>query len=138
MQETVNRTFLDKLGIWASGLCALHCLSLPILIPLLPFVGSLFFAQDWFEKTILSMSMIVGFWALFIGFYRYHRQIYPLYSLALGGLIYWNKDIFGEQYEPFTIAVGAFLIIAAHFTNLKLCKSCKSCDSESGCASSEV
>ncbi|WP_158971265.1 MerC domain-containing protein [Paraglaciecola sp. L3A3] len=141
MQTTEDRSILDKLGIWASSLCALHCLALPILIPLLPLVGSLFFAQDWFEKTILSMSMIVGFWALFIGFYKYHRQIYPLYSLFLGGLIYWNKDIFGEQYEPFTIAIGAFLIIAAHVTNLKLCKSCHSCESDSdsgsgsGCAS---
>lgn len=137
MQVTEDKTFLDKLGIFASGLCALHCLSLPILIPLLPFISSFFFAQDWFEKTILSMSMIVGFWALFIGFYRYHRQIYPLYSLMLGGLIYWNKDIFGESYEPFTIAVGAILIIGSHLINLKLCKSCQSCDSESGCASSE-
>ena len=133
MQSTEDKSFLDKLGIWASGLCAFHCLSLPILIPMVPLVGASFFAQDWFERTILSMSMIVGFWALFAGFYRYHRQIYPLYSLALGGLIYWNKDMFGESYEPFTIAVGAFLIIGAHIANLKLCKSCKTCESE--CAS---
>lgn len=134
MQQAAEKTFLDKLGIWASSLCALHCLLLPILIPLLPFIASLFFAQAWFEKTILSMSMIVGFCALFIGFYKYHRQIYPLYSLFLGGLIYWNKDIFGESYEPFTIAAGAFLIIVAHITNMRLCKSCQSC--ESGCTSS--
>ncbi|MFB0911873.1 MAG: MerC domain-containing protein, partial [Glaciecola sp.] len=51
------------------------------------------------------------------------------YSLTLGGLIYWNKDIFGHEYEPFTIAIGAFLIIAAHVTNIRLCKSCKSCKS---------
>ena len=123
MQVTEDKSLLDRLGIWASSLCAVHCLALPILIPLLPLVGASFFAQDWFERTILSLSMIVGFWALLSGFYRYHRQIYPLYSLMLGGIIYWNKDMFGETYEPFTIATGALLIIGAHIVNLKLCLS---------------
>lgn len=116
------------MGIWASSLCALHCLLLPVLITLLPFVGASFFADAWFERIILSVSLVIGFWALLSGFYRYHRQIYPLYSLALGGLIYWNKDMFGHEYEPFTIAVGAILIIAAHMVNLKLCQSCRQCD----------
>jgi hypothetical protein len=129
MQITNDKTLLDRLGIWASSLCALHCLLLPILIPLLPLVGASFFAQGWFERSILSLSMLVGFWALFSGFYRYHRQLYPLYSLFLGGIIYWNKDIFGSSYEPFTIAIGALLIVGAHVVNLKLCQNCDSCES---------
>ena len=28
-------------------------------------------------------------------------------------MIYWNKDILGETWEPLTVAVGAFLIIFA-------------------------
>lgn len=127
MANSDKKSIKDRLGIWASSLCALHCLLLPILIPVLPFVSASFFAQDWFEKTILSLSMIIGFWALLSGFYRYHRQLYPLYSLLLGGLIYWNKDMFGEAYEPFTIAIGALLIVAAHVVNINLCKSCSSC-----------
>lgn len=129
MASQDNKSIKDRLGIWASSLCALHCLLLPILIPVLPFVSASFFAQDWFEKTILSLSMIIGFWALLSGFYRYHRQLYPLYSLLLGGLIYWNKDMFGEAYEPFTILAGALLIVAAHIANINLCKSCNSCQS---------
>ncbi|GAC32201.1 MerC domain-containing protein [Paraglaciecola polaris] len=134
MQITEDKSLLDRLGIWASSLCAVHCLALPILIPLLPLVGASFFAQDWFERTILSLSMIVGFWALLSGFFRYHRQIYPLYSLVLGGIIYWNKNMFGESYEPFTIAIGAMLIVGAHVVNLKLCQSCHSCEVETSCS----
>ncbi|WP_099035676.1 MerC domain-containing protein [Lacimicrobium alkaliphilum] len=127
MSVNSSNNLLDRMGIWASSLCALHCLLLPILIPLIPYIGASFVAQDWFERSILTTSMIIGFWALLSGFYRYHRQIYPLYSLVLGGLIYWNKDMFGEAYEPFTIAVGALLIIAAHIINFKLCRSCQQC-----------
>ena len=68
---------LDKLGIWASGLCAVHCVSLPVLLPVAPLIGASFFAQDWFEHAILVTSLIVGFWAMLSGYYRYHRQTYP-------------------------------------------------------------
>lgn len=129
MSVKEKNTIMDRVGIWTSSLCALHCLLLPILIPLLPYVSASFFAQDWFEKTILSLSMMIGFWALLSGFYRYHRQLYPIYSLLLGGLIYWNKDMFGESYEPFTIAVGALLIVGAHIINIRLCQSCRTCQS---------
>ncbi|WP_416307038.1 MerC domain-containing protein [Neptunicella sp. SCSIO 80796] len=119
---------LDRFGIWVSSLCAVHCLALPVLLPIAPLIGASFFAEAWFERTILSLSLLVGFWALFSGFYRYHRQLYPLYSLCVGGLIYWNKGMFGDSYEPFTIAAGAFLLISAHIVNLKLCNDCKACE----------
>jgi len=133
VSKTQNMIF-DRLGIWMSSICALHCLLLPVLLPLAPLVASSVFAEVWFERMILTFSILVGFAALFVGFHKYHRQLYPLYSLALGGLIYWNKDIFGHQYEPFTIAIGAFLIIAAHVTNMRLCNSCKACEDKCGSA----
>ena len=123
-----NNSKLDRLGVWITSLCALHCLLLPILLPLAPLIASSFVAEAWFERVILSASILIGFAALFIGFHKYHRQLYPIYSLVLGALIYWNKHMFGEAYEPITIAVGAFLIIAAHLANLRLCKQCKKCE----------
>ena len=119
---------MDKLGIWVSGLCALHCLLLPLMLPVLPLIASSFLADAWFERTILSLSLIIGLTALLVGFFKYHRQLFPLYALISGGIIYWNKDIFGHEYEPVTIAVGASLIIAAHLINLKLCRACKQCE----------
>lgn len=124
-----NPTKLDRLGIWVSSLCALHCLALPVLIPLLPLVGSSFFAQVWFERTILTFSLIVGAVALISGAVRYHGKYYPLILLFTGGAIYWHKDIFGHHYEPFTIALGAALIVAGHWFNMRLCRQCKCCKS---------
>ncbi|MCY7295382.1 MerC domain-containing protein [Alteromonas sp. a30] len=125
----IKTRILDKFGIWASSLCAAHCLLLPVLLPLIPLMSASFVAQDWFERSILIISLIAGFWAVFSGFYRYHKQVYPIVSIALGGMIYWNKDVFGETYEPFTIAVGAMLIIFAHVANLKLCQRAKQINS---------
>lgn len=122
-----NRSLLDNIGISITSLCALHCLLVPILLPLLPFVGASFFAEDWFERSILASSIIIGFWSLAFGFYRYHRQLYPVLSLILGCIVYWNKDMFGADYEPLTILVGALFIAGSHLINLKLCRNCKKC-----------
>jgi hypothetical protein len=122
-----NPAKLDRLGIWVSSLCALHCLALPLLVPLLPLIGSSFFAQVWFERAILSFSLIVGAVALLNGALRYHGKFYPLGLLFSGGVIYWFKDIFGHHYEPFTIAIGAMLIVAGHWVNMRLCRQCKCC-----------
>ena len=97
------------------------------MIPLLPLVGSSFFAQVWFERTILTFSLIVGAVALISGAVRYHGKYYPLILLFTGGAIYWHKDIFGHHYEPFTIALGAALIVAGHWFNMRLCRQCKCC-----------
>ncbi|MCW8106915.1 MerC domain-containing protein [Alteromonas ponticola] len=113
---------LDKLGIWVSSLCAVHCLSLPILVPLMPLVASSFFAQTWFERTILSISILVGLVALVSGALRQHGHFYPIVLLVTGGTIYWFKNMFGESFEPFTIAFGALLIAIAHLSNLRLCR----------------
>ncbi len=113
---------LDKLGMWVSGLCAVHCLSLPILVPLLPLVASSFFAQTWFERTILSVSILVGALALLNGALRQHGHFYPIVLLFTGAGIYWHKNMFGESFEPFTIAFGALLIALAHISNLRLCQ----------------
>jgi len=117
-----NPTKLDKIGIWISSLCAFHCLALPVAIPLLPLISSTFFAQLWFERMILTISMLIGAVALLSGALRYHNRYYPIAMLAIGGVIYWHKNILGEQYEPFTIATGALLIVAAHYINMRLCR----------------
>lgn len=127
MSVAENKSLLDYVGIGVSSLCALHCVMLPVLIPVLPLLGASIFAEHWFERSILILSMVIGFVALVSGFYRYHRQLYPVYSLMLGGFLYWNKDMLGENMEPVIVVVGAALIVGSHALNIRLCKSCNSC-----------
>lgn len=128
MQSDLNRNnWLDKLGVTATSLCALHCIFLPVLLPVLPLLGLSVVAEEAFEHFVLVASMVVGFIAIFSGFHRYHRKLYPFYSLALGGFVYASKDLLGETYEPVIVTVGAVLIIFAHILNIRLCRSCQSC-----------
>ena len=116
---------LDRIGITATSLCALHCILLPVLLPALPLLGLSFLADHQWEHFFLIVTAILGTFALFSGFRKYHRRIYPFYLLFLGITIYWIKHDFSEALEPFFIILGASLIVAAHVINLKLCNNCK-------------
>lgn len=123
------RNTLDKVGIAITSLCAIHCIMLPVLLPLLPLMGLSAVHNHAFERIILLITMVLGFVTLFAGFHRYHRKLYPFYSLFLGGFIYWQKDALGAQYEHFVLIVGASFVVLAHVLNLRLCNQCNSCES---------
>ncbi len=120
---TENPSSLDRLGIWISSLCAVHCL----LIPILPLLASSVVGQNWFEKTILTLSMLIGSIALISGMVRHHGRAYPIALLISGGAIYWFKDMFGHDWEPLTITIGASLIVSAHLINMRLSHRCRCC-----------
>ena len=121
---------LDKIGITATSLCALHCILLPILLPMLPLLGLSFLADHAWEHVFLLMTAALGTIALFSGFKRYHKRLYPFYLLYLGISLYCIKHDYSPEYEMYFIIVGASLIIAAHFINIKLCNNCKQCDDD--------
>ena len=125
---------LDRIGITATSLCALHCILLPVLLPALPLLGLSFLADHAWEHTFLLITAILGSVALFSGFKKYHRRLFPFYLLFLGVGTYWIKHDFSEAIQPYFIIIGASLIVAAHIINLKLCNSCKKCTDE-GCES---
>ncbi len=123
---------LDRIGITAASICALHCILLPVILPALPLLGLSFLADHWWEHVFLVITAIIGSTALLSGFKQYHRRLYPFYLLFLGIAIYWQKHDFSAEVQPYIIILGTLLIAGAHFINIKLCNSCKSC-SEHGC-----
>jgi|TARA_B110000914_G_C15253340_1_gene349583 hypothetical protein len=122
---------LDRIGITATSLCALHCILLPVLLPALPLLGLSFLADHAWEHVFLIFTAMLGSVALFAGFKRYHQKMYPFYLLFLGVGIYWIKHDFSDELEVYFIIIGASLIVAAHYINLKLCNSCKECEEDS-------
>jgi len=122
---------LDRIGITAASLCALHCILLPVLLPALPLLGLSFLADHTWEHVFLLLTAVLGTFALFSGFKKYHRRLYPFYLLFLGIFVYWIKHDFSEALQPYFIVIGTSLIVAAHIINVKLCNSCKQCADDS-------
>ncbi|MDN7125751.1 MerC domain-containing protein [Pseudidiomarina terrestris] len=116
---------LDRTGMWVTAVCALHCLLLPVILPMLSLIGLSFIGEELLERVILGTSIVLGLVALLMGM-RQHLRVYPLLLLVAGGFIYWHKDSLGEVGEPAIILLGASLIVLAHWVNLKLTRQASS------------
>lgn len=121
-EQTTDRW--DKVGIFLSSLCAIHCLAAPLVVLFLPVLGS-FFENEMVHMIMALFVVPVGALAFWSG-YRHHRQI-KLFSLGLVGLLLVGGspfaphevvDLFGH--DVLTI-VGSFCLIVAHVLNRRAC-----------------
>ncbi|AWV99483.1 MerC domain-containing protein [Arcticibacterium luteifluviistationis] len=69
-----------KLGLSLSFLCAIHCLAMPFVLVLLPFLGANFFSDEA-EFLMIGVSLLIGFFVL-LKDYRHHDNILPLVLLG--------------------------------------------------------
>jgi len=126
MEKPKHSSKLDNIGMTASVLCAIHCAVVPLLITSLPLLGLGFLANPWFEWSMITFAVIVGFYAIGISYFRSHRRLLPA-GLLLGGFLI---IIAGHLYvtnmrEAIIVPVGGLLIAAAHFFNYKYTTVCR-------------
>lgn len=127
--RTEAKTFLDKMGITVTSLCALHCISMPFLLPLLPLLGLSFVGNEAFEMSLFTITIALGFSALSAGYFRYHQRLYPLIFLMIGFVIYLAKLWVGMENEPVFVVLSASFIVTSHVLNMKLTQTHSNCES---------
>lgn len=133
---------LDKIGLAASVICAIHCAILPLVISVLPLIGMGFMAHGIFDWVMVAIAGIVGYISLIRG-HKTHKKhtaicffvpgiFMVLVSLFIFGHMQQCGSCSGHHHDEFPIhsilmALGGILIAVSHFINIKLCKSCKAC-----------
>ncbi|RLJ79755.1 MerC domain-containing protein [Pedobacter alluvionis] len=125
MKQRSSKINLDRIGITASTLCAIHCAALPFLITVLPMWGLGFLANEEVEITMIAISLLVGIWSLSSAYRKQHRRMMPILVLIAGFACIALGHFSGiEPLEPILIPVGGLIIAAAHYINLRMLKSC--------------
>ncbi len=137
MKSVVNWAKFDQVGMSLSLVCAVHCLAIPILIPLLPFIAGSFIAGEAMESAVLTITLLIAGPTLFRGYLKHRKLRVPaifilgLLFLALrpGTLEHHHHDHSqGVDILHFICAALAGLSLAmGHWLNLRLCKACTSC-----------
>lgn len=142
MKSVTWRAF-DRLGMTLSMACAVHCLVMPVLIPLLPLLASSFLTGETTESVILTATLLIAAPTLFRGYLKHRKFRVPaifllgLLFLALRPGAFHHDHVHEGEVWHFVLAALAGLSLAiGHWLNLRLCKSCPSCkDGESHCHS---
>ena len=111
--------FLDNMAVALSGICLVHCLTLPVLIALIPFMSQ--FAEGHFHVQMLLVVMPVSIMAFSLGFRRHRVKSVIIWGgvgmllLVLGATVV--HDSFGLVADR-TVTICAALILAfAHYFN---------------------
>lgn len=121
---------LDRIGVIASCVCAVHCAATPFLLALLPLFGLGVVADPRTEWVLVIVSSVLGISSLLPAYIGKHQKTRPLVVFAIGlALIFFARVSFEDTLQaeiPF-VAFGALLIAGSHFLNSRLCRACPVC-----------
>lgn len=125
------QTYLDRFAILLSGICAIHCILLPLIAIFVPFLTSIRHGHDihqfWFHQFILFIILPVSIIALYSGF-RTHRKWLPIVIAVIGLIILIMSAIFAghmlshhiipHEAETTVTIVGGIFHAVGHVLNI--------------------
>lgn len=126
MQHHKHRA--NKLSIFLSLLCAIHCLMMPFLVAFLPVLSMYFHKYHFVEIGIVFSTLVLGTNSILHGYKHHHQNKIPAYLFSIGigflvcsSILHYTFDIHNSSQHIINI-VGALLSASAQFYNLKLSK----------------
>jgi hypothetical protein len=119
---------VDRIGIWTSTLCVIHCLLTPVLFSLSAVSAHFLPSEERTHRTLAVAIAALGAIALVKG-YRRHRSSRVLVLMVIGllfilGGAYWGNHLPSHIAEVLVTLVGSGFMIAAHRTNHTFCRDC--------------
>ena len=110
----------DGVGIIASLACAIHCAILPLVLTSLPLFGMNIIHNDYFEWTMIILTIGIGTYALYHGYITHHRNLTPV-MIFLTGTVFLIIKQFTPNHSQLFLALAVTLIVIAHYKNYRLC-----------------
>lgn len=118
--KSSTNTGLDRIAVFLSSLCLLHCLALPFALLLGPLLG------DWLQSSetqvhwlLLALALPVSAIALWRGFLKHHSQLtLGLGSIGLLLMFVGVSHLIGEQWEVILTVTGVSALLVAHVRNM--------------------
>jgi len=123
----------DRLGIFTSTACALHCFLMPFLITFLPYFGLSFLANEAFEIIILCISFFLALLSCCFGFkVHYNKKVFLMFSFGFLIIILgrFAHEFGWEFFSTSLLFLGGLTVALSHRFNNVLCKTCVTCKKE--------
>lgn len=119
-----SKSRAEKVGFWLTIICGIHCIATPVLITLLPMVGSKFEVFHRYETIFLYFSLFLAVYLMWKD-KKKHNNPWPLeiVVVAMCLSILFNYYL-GKSFEIYTSLLVALLIITAYLLNWKHKEKC--------------
>jgi hypothetical protein len=127
---TASRARIDLVGTCVSLVCAVHCLTVPFLVTVLPLAGVGVFLGGSLEILFIVASVVLATGSVCWGFRRHRRwRVFIVLGAALT-MIAVGRFLASETYELVFVFMGATVLAAGHVLNRYLCLTCVVCEDE--------
>ncbi|HEX3867613.1 MAG TPA: MerC domain-containing protein [Gemmatimonadaceae bacterium] len=112
----------DRVAVWTSVACAIHCALMPLVLPLLPYaIGGV--VGRGTEHAFRGLALVLGILSLGHSYRVVHRRWMPLGLFVCGMALLFSATLQTSAHsarELLLVLIGASSIIAAHVVNLRL------------------
>ena len=131
MQLTSAQQNSDKLSIFVSITCALHCLLMPAFLITTSSFIALQIDNEFLHGVMLLIIFPISTFALLTGLFNHNGKI--SFSSGFIGLIillyayFAGEEILDEWGEIIMTLIGSAILVFAHWQNFKLCRD-QACD----------
>jgi len=129
MLKILKKINLDKIGISASLICAIHCAILPLFFASLPIFGLEILHNKIFEYSMIAFAGVIGSYALYHGYKKHHHKKLPLIIFLAGLCFLILKEVFIAE-ELLLLIPAATFIIGAHILNYHECRKANHCHTD--------
>jgi hypothetical protein len=124
----ISRRWADRLGVWASALCVVHCVLTPVLLSSSVVLAHFLPGEESVHRSFAVLVAVFGAIALLAGFRKHgRRRILILMGAGLSCIAAtaWLGDrLPSHTYEVAITMLGSVLMITAHRLNHTFCGSC--------------
>jgi MerC mercury resistance protein len=109
---------LDALGALASGLCAAHCVLVPLAVALMPYAGWQALESSAFDAGFVAFATLFGAVALGAGTCRHRlRWTAPMYVVSVSMLVCGLLASHQGWLHAVLLALGGALMALTHLLN---------------------
>lgn len=131
--KTGSRINFDKIGAYASAICAVHCVLTGLAIGLLSIVGLGFIGSPQAELGFIAITLTVGTAAVIHGITKHHRAWPALIFVAGLSFLLVSHFAFPHEHtlgQPGSVvahlfsALGGVCLVGFHVVNQKLAHQC--------------
>ncbi|MBX9687824.1 MAG: MerC domain-containing protein [Candidatus Obscuribacterales bacterium] len=114
---------MDIAGVFASTLCTIHCLLLPIVVALLPVLARPLMQHDFVHVSLAGFVLTFCLMAYIPGYLKHHDKRLILAGLVGVSLVFFATFVaryWGEIAEAGIITLGNTVLIFGHMLNRRL------------------
>lgn len=118
----------DRLGVFLSALCSVHCLLTPVLVAFAPALGH-YFNSELVHIILFTLVFPLAIYAFYTS-YKEHHSIRPMsfgvFGIFLLAVELVLHEIFDGQmgWAIWASVFGGLFLAYGHYLNIKVCQSC--------------